>query len=101
MTAFATARATVEAITSGQSSAREICRAALDRIAARNPSLYAFHTVAAELALEQASALDARRGEWDRMPLLGVPVALKDNFCTRGLKTTAGSRILENYVPPY
>jgi aspartyl-tRNA(Asn)/glutamyl-tRNA(Gln) amidotransferase subunit A len=78
-----------------------VCEAALARIAAANPALNAFHTVAAEQALTQAAALDGRPGDWDGMPLLGVPVALKDNLCTRGLTTTAGSRILEHYVPPY
>jgi aspartyl-tRNA(Asn)/glutamyl-tRNA(Gln) amidotransferase subunit A len=78
-----------------------VCQAALARIAAANPALNAFRTVAAEQALTQAAALDGRRADWERMPLVGVPIALKDNLCTRGLTTTAGSRILEHYVPPY
>jgi aspartyl-tRNA(Asn)/glutamyl-tRNA(Gln) amidotransferase subunit A len=95
------ARAIAEAVRRGETSAVEVCRAALTRIAAVDPALNAFRTVSDERALAQAAALDGRRGEWDRMPLLGVPVALKDNLCTRGLTTTAGSRILEHYVPPY
>jgi aspartyl-tRNA(Asn)/glutamyl-tRNA(Gln) amidotransferase subunit A len=95
------ARAVADAVRRGETSAVEVCRTALARIAETNPALNAFHTVANEQALAQAAALDRRRDEWDRMPLLGVPVALKDNLCTRGLKTTAGSRILEHYVPPY
>jgi len=95
------ARAIADAVRSGEASAVEVCQAALARIAVANPALNAFHTVSNDRALAQAAALDARRDEWARLPLLGVPVALKDNLCTRGLKTTAGSRILERYVPPY
>jgi aspartyl-tRNA(Asn)/glutamyl-tRNA(Gln) amidotransferase subunit A len=95
------ATATANAVRTGEASAVEVCRAALARIAESNPALNAFHTVAGDRALAQAAALDSRRSEWARLPLLGVPVALKDNLCTRGLKTTAGSRILERYVPPY
>src|SRR5262245_44776640 len=89
------------AIRSGETSAREVCKAALDRIEAADGRIHAFHTVAAELALERAAALDARRDDWPRLPLLGVPVAVKDNFCTRGITTTACSKILEHYKPPY
>jgi aspartyl-tRNA(Asn)/glutamyl-tRNA(Gln) amidotransferase subunit A len=90
-----------EAIRSGRVSAAEICRASLDRIEAGNQTLFAFNTVVAELALARAADLDRGRSEWPRLPLLGVPVAVKDNFCTRGTRTTAGSRILEHYLPPY
>ena len=96
-----TAGAIAGAVRSGETSAAAVCQAALARIAAANPALNAFHTVAAERALTQAAALDGRRADWGGMPLLGVPIALKDNLCTRGLTTTAGSRILEHYVPPY
>ena len=91
----AVARRTVSAV--------EVCRAALDRIATGNPPLNAFRAIAQERALTRAAELDARRGDADlaQLPLLGVPVALKDNMCTRGLTTTASSRILENYIPPY
>jgi aspartyl-tRNA(Asn)/glutamyl-tRNA(Gln) amidotransferase subunit A len=96
-----TAREISDAIRSGATSATEVCRAALERIQAGNDALSAFHTVSADLALEQAAGIDARRQDWPRLPLLGVPVALKDNLCTIGVKTTAGSRILEHYSPPY
>jgi aspartyl-tRNA(Asn)/glutamyl-tRNA(Gln) amidotransferase subunit A len=89
------------AVRSGETSAVDVCRAALSRIAAANPALNAFHTVTGDQALAQAAAIDGRRDDWARLPLLGVPIALKDNLCTRGLKTTAGSRILERYIPPY
>jgi aspartyl-tRNA(Asn)/glutamyl-tRNA(Gln) amidotransferase subunit A len=90
-----------DAIRSGRASTVEVCQSALTRIAAVDPVLNAFRTVDAERALERAAALDARRGEDAHLPLFGVPVALKDNMCTRGFRTTAGSRILEHYVPPY
>jgi aspartyl-tRNA(Asn)/glutamyl-tRNA(Gln) amidotransferase subunit A len=91
----------VNAIRSGTTSAVDVCRhtlAAIDRI---DPTLNAFRSVAHEAALTRAAELDGRRGDWLSLPLLGVPVALKDNLCTRGMATTAGSRILEHYVPPY
>jgi aspartyl-tRNA(Asn)/glutamyl-tRNA(Gln) amidotransferase subunit A len=89
------------AIRAGRTSATEACRAALDRVAAGNGDIAAFLTVAADRALARAAELDADRNAWPSMPLLGVPVALKDNLCTRGVRTTAASRILEHYVPPY
>jgi len=95
------ATAIADAVRSGKTSAVDVCRAALDRINAGNDALYAFHTVSTAQALAQAAALDAKRGDWPRLPLLGVPVALKDNLCTRGITTTAASRILEHFVPPY
>ncbi len=95
-----TARAIRDAIAAGETTAIEVCRTALDAIAALDPALNAFRTVAAERALARAAELDARP---DRraLPLLGVPIALKDNMCTRGIATTASSRMLEDYVPPY
>src|SRR3954462_4778174 len=89
-----------DAVATGQRSAVEVCREALDRISAFNPRLNAFRAVAGDRALARAAELDARP---DRaaLPLLGVPIALKDNICTRGIATTASSRILEGYVPPY
>ena len=67
------ARAIADAVRSGETSAVDVCQAALARIAAANPALNAFHTVAGEQALAQAAALDGRRDEWARLPLLGVP----------------------------
>jgi aspartyl-tRNA(Asn)/glutamyl-tRNA(Gln) amidotransferase subunit A len=90
-----------DAIRSGQASAVEICKAALTRIEAVNPALNAFLTVDADAALERAATLDARREEDAHLPLFGVPVALKDNICTKKLPTTAASRMLDGYVPPY
>src|SRR5262245_48482612 len=89
-----------QAIASRRLSATEACRAVLDRIAALDPPLNAFRAVAADKAIARAAEIDARKGGGS-LPLLGVPIALKDNLCTRGIPTTASSRILEGYKPPY
>jgi aspartyl-tRNA(Asn)/glutamyl-tRNA(Gln) amidotransferase subunit A len=83
-------------------SAVELTRAALARIDAVEPKVGAFLTVSRDAALAAAADVDRRvaAGE-DPGPLAGVPVGLKDNICTAGVRTTAGSRILESFVPPY
>jgi aspartyl-tRNA(Asn)/glutamyl-tRNA(Gln) amidotransferase subunit A len=90
-----------ERIRSGEQSIVEACREALERIERADPSLHAFNTIAADRALERAAAMDRERDRWRDAPLVGVPVAVKDNLCTLGLRTTASSRMLESYVPPY
>ena len=90
-----------DAIRGRKVSATEVCRDALDRISRQDATLQTFLTVNAEAALGRAAELDANPAAWDRLPLLGVPVAIKDNICTRGIRTTAGSKILGGYEPPY
>ena len=81
-------------------SALELTTAALARIERLNAPLNAFITVTADLALERARQADAELAAGhDRGPLHGIPVAVKDLFRTRGVRTTAGSRIFENFVP--
>jgi aspartyl-tRNA(Asn)/glutamyl-tRNA(Gln) amidotransferase subunit A len=87
-------------IEAGTASATEVCHRTLDRIGQLAPSLNAFISVARDRAERQATAID-RESSLRSRPLAGVPVAIKDNISTRGLKTTAGSRVLEHYVPLY
>ena len=83
-------------------SATELTRALLARVAARDPELNAFITVAEEAALRDATAADARLGSGTPAgPLEGIPIAIKDVITTAGIRTTAGSRILADFVPPY
>ncbi len=92
----------VAAMEAGQLSSVEITRACLDRIEAVDEQVNAFLAVDAERALAQAAGIDARRAAGEKLgPLAGVPLAVKDLFCYRGMATTAASRILEGWVPPY
>jgi aspartyl-tRNA(Asn)/glutamyl-tRNA(Gln) amidotransferase subunit A len=97
-----TAREIHQDIVAGSISAVEACRVALDRITAINPALNAFNHVDADRALARAAKVDRQRAAGERLgPLAGVPVAIKDNMCVRGMRTTASSRILDTFVPPY
>ena len=83
-------------------SARELVQAALDRIAQCEDRVRALLTLTAESALADADAIDIRRAQGEALPILaGIPIVLKDNLCTAGVKTTAASKILYNFVPPY
>ena len=84
---------------SGEYSSRELTAAYLARIDAQD-GLNAYITVA-EDALEQAEAADNKRASGDTAPLLGIPIAHKDIFCQKGTRTSAGSRILDNFIAPY
>jgi aspartyl-tRNA(Asn)/glutamyl-tRNA(Gln) amidotransferase subunit A len=90
------------AVRAGSASAVEVVEAHLARIDAREKDVHAFNLVLADEARAAAAAVDASvaAGE-DPGPLAGVPVALKDNMCTRGIPTTCSSRILEGWRPPY
>src|SRR3989454_5239389 len=92
----------VETYRSGEVTPSAATRAYLDRIAAVDPSVRAYVTVTPERALVAAEAADARwRAGRPRSPIDGVPIAVKDLLCTKGVRTTCGSRILEHFVPPY
>ena len=97
---LSTVRGVRDAVAAGRISAAEACSASLDAIESGDAALHAFNTVTKERALARAAALDRVPPE-SRGPLHGVPIALKDNLCTRGVITTASSRVLEHYVPPY
>jgi aspartyl-tRNA(Asn)/glutamyl-tRNA(Gln) amidotransferase subunit A len=91
-----------ELLRSRQVSARELAQNHLERIDKRNAELGAFLTTCPERALAQAKEIDAKIARSEPLPpLAGVPMAIKDVIITRGTPTTAGSHILEGYVPPY
>ncbi len=98
----ATAVSVAAAVRSGARSAREVTDEALAAVAAGDDDFHVFLDVMADEARAQADAVDAAVAAGrDPGPLAGVPVALKDNLCTRGFATTCGSRILEGWRPPY
>ena len=82
-------------------SATELTQAHLEAIAALNPRLNAYVTVTAELALIAAKQADLALSRGEGAALTGIPLAIKDLFCTQGVRTTASSRMLANFVPPY
>ncbi|MGD8808396.1 MAG: Asp-tRNA(Asn)/Glu-tRNA(Gln) amidotransferase subunit GatA [Gammaproteobacteria bacterium] len=90
-----------KALQAGEISSRELTQALLDRIDALDDALNCFITITPELALAQADAADARIARGEASALTGIPVAHKDIFCTRGIRTSCGSRMLHNFVSPY
>jgi len=86
----------------GEVSSKELVQEKLKRIKELDPTLNTFLTLNAENALDQAEIIDNKRsfGE-DLPPLAGIPLAIKDNLCTKGVKTTCASKILGNFIPPY
>jgi len=79
----------------------ELVKEYLERISAAEPKLQALVTVTRDQALEQAKKADEAIAAGKAGPLTGVPIVIKDNMCTRGIRTTCSSKILENFVPPY
>ncbi len=83
-------------------SAREVTQAVLNRIDAVEDKVKAYVTITPEIALQAATEIDARIGRGEEVgPLTGIPIAIKDNMCTKGVKTTCSSKMLHNFVPPY
>jgi aspartyl-tRNA(Asn)/glutamyl-tRNA(Gln) amidotransferase subunit A len=82
-------------------SARDVTEAFYRRIEALDDRVHAYLTLTRERALAQADQADRRRQLGEAGPLLGVPLAIKDVICTEGVRTTCGSKILHNFVPPY
>ena len=88
-------------LNTGEISAVELTRAYLERIEKYGADLNCYITTTPERALADAAASDARRSAGNALPLDGAPIAIKDLFATRGIRTTAASRMLENFVPEY
>ena len=89
------------ALTDKQFSAEELTRSLLDRIGQLDPQLNSFITVTEEQAIAQALAADARRANGESGALLGAPIGHKDLFCTQGIRTSCGSKMLDNFQAPY
>ncbi len=87
---------------SGEVSSKELVQEKISRINELDPSLNSFLTINSEQALKTAENIDNERLSGKHLPpLSGIPLAIKDNLCTKGIKTTCASKILENFVPPY
>ncbi len=82
-------------------SSLELTQAVLDHIKGVEGKVGAFVTITEDLALQQAKAADRRIRKRETAPLTGIPALIKDNICTKGVRTTCGSRMLENFIPPY
>ncbi|MBI2531775.1 MAG: Asp-tRNA(Asn)/Glu-tRNA(Gln) amidotransferase subunit GatA [Deltaproteobacteria bacterium] len=83
-------------------SSQELTLAAFQRIAETDDKIHAYITLCRDAALEQAKQADERlKRDGSTLPLLGIPIAVKDNFLTRGLRTTCASKILGDFIPPY
>ena len=85
----------------GDFSSVELTQAHLDRIKQANTKLNCFITINAESALAAAAQADEQRAQGNKNPTLGLPFAHKDIFCTKGILTTAGSKMLSNFIAPY
>ena len=82
-------------------SSEELTRAYLARIEQYNADLNCYITITAEQAITSARAADARLADGSAGALTGIPLAQKDIFCTNGVKTTCGSKMLDNFIAPY
>lgn len=85
----------------GEFSSEELTRSLLDRIERFDPQLNSFITVTPEQALNQARAADRRIRSGEAVPQTGIPIAQKDIFCTFGVRTSCGSKMLDNFIAPY
>ncbi len=96
-----TIEAAADLLRQGEISALELTRSVLERIEAVDEQVRAYLTVDREGALEQARQADDRRAAGQATALTGIPLGIKDVICTRGLRTTCASRLLDNFIPPY
>ena len=98
---LATITQLAQALQDGRVSSRELTEHLLGRIARLDEGLNAFITVTGDAALAEAEAADARLAAGKATPLTGIPIAHKDIFCTRGVRTSCGSQMLDNFISPY
>src|SRR5690606_38146621 len=92
----------VKQIRTAERSCCDLVENSLKLIENEDKGINSFISVERQKAMERAQSLDKLPVEKkEKMPLLGIPVALKDNICTKGIKTTCGSRMLQNVIPPY
>ena len=96
-----TAHEAHEKLRAKEFSSVELTQSVLDRVEAVESQVRAYITVTPELALQQAKEADAKYASGTATPLTGIPVAVKDLIVTKGTRTTAGSKILENFIPPF
>ena len=101
-----TVKEAVDALANGQISSRELTKAFLDRISEHEAEIHAFITTTPEMALEMADGADTKRVQLNKAgetvpPLLGLPLAIKDVLCVDGVRATCGSKILEQFKPPF
>lgn len=90
-----------DALAQKRISSVELTRHFIDRINLHNPVLNSFITVTVDAAMEQARAADAKRARDEATPLTGIPMAHKDIFCTSDIRTSCGSKMLDNFIAPY
>ena len=90
-----------EGLTKKEFSSLDLTKACLDRIEEVEPKIGAFVTITRDEALDAAQRADDLIKQGDKKPLLGIPISIKDNFCTTGVRTTASSRVLDDFIPPY
>ena len=96
------ATALLAQLSSGSCSSEQLTKACLEQVERVDPTIGAFLRIDPEQAIEQAQSIDRRRAAGEPLgQLAGLPIAVKDILCTRGVPTTCGSRMLENFIPPY
>jgi len=96
------ATALLAQLSSGSCSSEQLTKACLEQVERVDPTIGAFLRIDPEQAIEQAQSIDRRRAAGEPLgQLAGLPIAVKDILCTRGVPTTCGSRMLENFTPPY
>src|SRR5688572_21445116 len=97
-----TATELLELLAKGDVTAEAVAQSFLQAIKERDGRIQAFLHVDEAKTLEQARAIDAKRRGGEALgPLAGIPVAVKDVLCTAGVRTTCGSKVLDNFIPPY